>query len=600
MMPSDAAAVSPNPPRRPVSANRDWLRALEMTGRIENEPGRLFPQVIDVLADAHGERPALISDDETLSFAALAERSRRYARWALGEGLGKGDAVALMAPNRAEYLAIWLGLSRVGVITALINTNLSGEALAHALAAAKARRVIVDARLEAAFEDAPEGLWLLGQGRADRPRIDLAVEALSGAPLGVDEARAVSLRDPALLIYTSGTTGRSKAAYVSHHRVLAWTHWFAGLMDAGPDDRLYNCLPMHHSVGGVVASGAVLVGGGSVVLRPKFSASRFWDEVEAHGCTIFQYIGELCRYLLAAPPHPKERAHALRLSCGNGLRPDVWEAFQDRFAIPRVLEFYAATEGTFSLYNVEGRPGAIGRIPAFLSHRFPAAIVRHDAERQAPARDADGRCIACERGEIGEAIGKVAGAGEGGQHRFEGYTDGAETEKKLLRDVFEVGDAWMRTGDLMRQDAQGFYYFVDRVGDTFRWKGENVATLEVAEALGSFPGVTAAAVYGVAVPGADGRAGMAALTADEGLDLVALRAHLAERLPAYARPLFLRIVDELSTTETFKLRKQDLVEEGYDPTRASGRLFVEDSAAGAYVALDAAMFEAIQAGRVRL
>ena len=420
------------------------------------------------------------------------------------------------------------------------------------------------------------------------------------APLSAGEARDVTVRDPALLIYTSGTTGLPKAAFVSHHRVMSWSGWFAGLLDARADDRLYDCLPMHHSVGGVVASGAMLMAGASVVIAPKFSARRFWDDIVRWDCTLFQYIGELCRYLTAAPPSPNERRHRLRLVCGNGLRGDVWTPFQDRFAIPRILEFYAATEGNFSLYNVEGQPGASGRVPAFMAHRFPAAVVAFDPETGAPARGPDGLCVRCVTGQAGEAIGRISAAAGDPAHRFEGYTSRAETEKKVLRDVLEPGDAWLRTGDLMRVDARGFFYFVDRVGETFRWKGENVATGEVAAIIAACPGVADVAVYGVAVPGAEGRAGMAAVVAGEGFDLAILHGRLAEALPAYARPLFLRLAASLAVTETFKRKTGDLAAEGFDPRRIADPLFFDDAAKGAYVRLDAALFSKIAAGGVRL
>jgi fatty-acyl-CoA synthase len=365
------------------------------------------------------------------------------------------------------------------------------------------------------------------------------------------------------------------------------------------EDRLYNCLPMYHSVGGVVASGAVLLAGGAVICREKFSASRFWQDVADSGATIFQYIGELCRYLLAPTAGENNRRdavppHKLRLAVGNGLGGDIWESFQSRFAIPQILEFYAATEGNFSLYNAEGRPGAIGRIPGFLAHRFPTALVRFDDDTGLPARGPDGLCVAVPRGEVGEAIGKIAG----GAARFEGYTDAAATEKKILRDVFAPGDAWVRSGDLMRQDAQGFFYFVDRIGDTFRWKGENVATTEVAAALAGAPGVKAASVYGVAVPGQSGKAGMAALDVEDGFDPAQLRAHLALRLPAYARPLFLRLVQGLSLTETFKPKKQALAQDGFDPGVTGDVLYVD--LGDGYVPLDAALYARISSGLMRL
>jgi fatty-acyl-CoA synthase len=412
------------------------------------------------------------------------------------------------------------------------------------------------------------------------------------------EVRAPAVADRALCIYTSGTTGLPKAANVSHFRLMQWSHWFAGLMDVQPRDRMYDCLPLYHSVGGVVATGATLVGGGAVVLRERFSASGFWKDVVDERCTLFQYIGELCRYLLASPPQAEESRHALRLACGNGLREDVWREFRQRFRIPQILEYYAATEGNFSLYNCEGRPGAIGRIPPFLAHRVPVALVKYDVETAAPARDASGRCVRCAPQEAGEALGQVVS--ENRATRFEGYSEDAASARKILRDVFAAGDAWYRTGDLMRQDEQGFFYFVDRVGDTFRWKGENVSTTEVAGVIAACPGVADATVYGVSVPGSEGRAGMAAVVAAADFDPGELRRALVTRLPDYARPLFLRIVSALELTGTFKLRKQELALEGYDPARVRDALYIEDATRAAYVPLDAELHSRLQAGKLRL
>jgi fatty-acyl-CoA synthase len=363
---------------------------------------------------------------------------------------------------------------------------------------------------------------------------------------------------------------------------------------------MYDCLPMYHSVGGVVATGAVLVRGGSVLIRDKFSAQHFWDDVVGGDCTLFQYIGELCRYLVNAPKHPRERAHRLRLSCGNGLRADIWDKFQKRFAVPRILEFYAATEGNFSLYNVEGKVGAIGRVPSFLAHRFPLALVKFDAATAAPERDGDGFCRRCATGEVGEAIGRIRDNSASPGGTFEGYSSAEQSEQKILRDVFERGDAWYRTGDLMRKDPGGFFYFVDRIGDTFRWKGENVSTLEVAVALTEFPGIMEADVYGVAVPGADGAAGMAAIVSRGELDFGKFREHLARRLPSYARPVFIRITDHMALTGTFKHAKADLVREGFDPAATDDPIYVDDAAARAYVRVDAALYRRIQAGKLRL
>jgi fatty-acyl-CoA synthase len=377
---------------------------------------------------------------------------------------------------------------------------------------------------------------------------------------------------------------------------MQWSHWFGGLIGTTSEDRMYNCLPLYHSVGGVVATGAVLVGGGAVVLRERFSASRFWDDVVRWDCTLFQYIGELCRYLVAAPPHSLERGHRLRLACGNGLRGDIWETFQNRFEIPRIVEFYAATESSFSLYNCEGKPGSIGRIPPFLAHRFPVAIVKTDLDTGETPRGTDGFCIRCAADDVGEAIGKLADS----SGRFEGYTDVAASERKILRDVFEIGDAWYRTGDLMRKDQAGYFYFIDRLGDTFRWKGENVSTTEVEEALATCRGVIEAVVCGVAVPGMDGRVGMAALVTGAEFLLADFANHVAARLPDYARPVFLRICNSIAVTGTFKPQKQALARDGLNPSAINDALYVFDRSRAEFVRIDSGLYGCIQRGEMRL
>jgi fatty-acyl-CoA synthase len=586
----------------------DWVRALEATAPIAAHPQRLLPTIIAELARTRSDAPALLSADESLTYGALAARSNRYARWALDLGLGKGDVVGLMMPNRPEYMAIWLGLSSVGVVVALINTQLRGPSLAHCIDVVAPKHMIVAAEFCGEFRAAAvllsrPKIWSHGagsNGAGEFDRIDRAVEQFSGEPLMQAERRAVTIADRALSIYTSGTSGLPKAANVSHRRLLQWSLWFAGLMNAGPADRLYDCLPMYHSVGGVVATGAVLVRGGSVLIRDKFSAQHFWNDVVDGDCTLVQYIGELCRYLLNAPKNPRERAHRLRLCCGNGLKADVWEKFQERFAIPRILEFYAATEGNFSLYNVEGKVGAIGRVPSFLAHRFPLTLVKFDSAAGLPARDENGFGIRCAANETGEAIGRIRRDSTPGSGDFEGYTSAEDSERKILRDVFERGDAWYRTGDLMRMDDNGFFYFVDRVGDTFRWKGENVSASEVAATLAAFPGIKEANVYGVHIPGADGAAGMAAIVVVGELDFDELREHLARLLPPYARPKFLRVTDRIAATSTFKHTKAELQHEGFDPAATNDPIYFDDAAKKAFVRLDAALYARIQVGKVRL
>jgi fatty-acyl-CoA synthase len=578
-------------------AREAWFRALHRVAPIERHPTVTLPVLIDELADRHESSPALISSEATLTYRALAQRCNQYARWGMLHGLKSGDTVCLVMENCAEYLAVWLGLTRIGVIVALANTHLSGESLAHAINIVSPKLILVGASKVSVLRGACDALpakipcWVRGRTAEDVAPIEPDLFVQPDATVMEAQGAASSIDTTALLIYTSGTTGLPKAAKVSHRRVMQWSHWFAGLMDTGPQDRMYDCLPLYHSVGGVVATGAMLVAGGAVVLRERFSASHFWHDIRQQRCTLFQYIGELCRYLVNAPHDADEAHHALRLACGNGLRADIWRTFETRFRIPRILEYYAATEGTFSLYNCEGEPGAIGRIPPYLRQHLPVELLRFDVDRGEPWRDAEGFCRRCDVNEVGEAVG---------MGRFDGYVDSQASAAKILEHVFTAGDAWYRSGDLMRCDERGFYYFVDRVGDTYRWKGENVSTTEVLAALKTMPGVLDAVVYGVSVPGADGRAGMAALVIDARFDLGHFRSTVAQRLPAYARPAFLRLLPRLETTSTFKPIIRELVGTSFNPALVADPLYVDSPAARAYVALDPATYAAVLSGDIRL
>jgi fatty-acyl-CoA synthase len=582
------------------------LRSLKITTPIAKNPTRVFPNVIEELADKFGDAPALLSDRERFSYRMLEERSNRYARWALAQGLGKGEAVCLLMPNRPEYMAIWLGITRIGGVVSLLNTNLSGHSLAHCINIVEPKHVIVASELGSTFATTRVHLatnatiWSHGDGAPEFARIDTEIAGLSGERLAAVERRPLTIEDRALFIYTSGTTGLPKAANINHYRLMLASHGFAGAMNTKANDRIYVCLPMYHTTGGVCAIGSVLVNGGSAAIRERFSGREFWDDIVRFDCTLFQYIGELCRYLVNSPPHPNETRHRLRLCCGNGLRPDVWADFQKRFRIPHILEFYAATEGNVVMFNFEGKEGAVGRIPWFVAGRFPTAIVRFDIEKEQVVRNADGFCIPCEPNEIGEVIGKIINDPDKPSSRFEGYASQDDTERKILRGAFETGDAWFRTGDLMRKDENGYFYFIDRIGDTFRWKGENVATSEVSEAITTFPGISHANVYGVTIPGRDGRAGMAAIMVDGDLDLAAFRAHVARQLPDYARPVFLRVQGEMDITATFKQRKVDLVRQGFDPGGTRDPIYFSDPASQSYVRLDQDLYGRIQSGQVRI
>src|SRR5271170_4857936 len=588
-----------------TSTAKCWSRALELTAPIHRNRERVMSTVIEELAARCGDAPALLSDREQFSYRALTERSNQYARWALAQGLTKGDVVGLLMTNRPEYLAIWLGITSVGGVVSLLNTNLPGPSLAHCINVVSPTHLVVAAEFSSQLTTTLPGLsmaptiWIHGGEHEYFRQIDLEVARNSGEMLSKDERRPPTIEDRALYIYTSGTTGLPKAARVSHARIMQWSLWFAGMMGAQPTDRMYNCLPMYHSVGGVLAPGAILAAGGALVIREKFSTSQFWSDVVRWDCTIFQYIGELCRYLLHAAPSANETAHRIRVACGNGLAPGVWDSFKERFCIPQILEFYAATEGGVSLFNVQGKPGAIGHIPTYLAHRFSPALVVFDVEKGEPMRNAQGFCIRCAPNEAGEAIGKVVDDPSNLGSRFEGYTNHEASQKRILRDVFELGDAWVRTGDLMRKDEQGYYYFVDRIGDTFRWKGENVATSEVSEAICAFPGVKHANVYGVAIPATEGRAGMATLVTEDELDLAEFRQHLMDRLPPYARPLFLRIRKNMDLTGTFKYSKTDLARQGFNPATSDDAVYFNDLESGAFTRLDQQSYDCIQMGAIR-
>lgn len=547
-------------------------------------------------------RAAIVCGEETLSYATLDSAANRFAHWARSQGVGRGDCVAILLENCPEYLACWLGLFKLGAIAALINTNLRGEALAHSVSDCGARHIVVGPEFANEYlvartkYSAPARAWVLGGARSGCDDLGAALAAGSDRPADAAWRAGLTCADKAFYVFTSGTTGPPKAANISHYRALFMMHGFSGAAGTRANDRIYNVLPLYHSAGGICAPGMALTTGGCLILRRKFSVHEFWQDCARYKPTVFQYIGELCRYLVNAPPSPHERDHNLRLAIGNGLGADIWQRFQTRFAIPHIIEFYGATEGNVVLMNYDGRVGAVGRVPWYARFLRPVRLVNFDVEREIPVRDESGFCTEAADCEMGEAIGKITRAP---LTRFEGYTRQADTEKKILRHVFQPGDAWFRTGDLMRRDGLGYFYFVDRIGDTFRWKGENVSTGEVAEALHGIGGVAEANVYGVRVPGHEGRAGMAALVTDPTFDVSRVAPELAKKLPDYARPVFLRLLPQMAITGTFKLRKVELAAEGFDPGRVADRLYVFAPASSRYVPLDAELHEEILAGRLQ-
>ncbi|MEQ1819682.1 MAG: long-chain-acyl-CoA synthetase [Terricaulis sp.] len=561
-----------------------------------------FEEAVDKFAD----HTALVFEGERYTYRQLDALANRFAAWADAQGLKAGDTVAILLPNRAEYIPAWVGLSKLGIASALINNNLTGAALAHCLSISNADHVITDTESLSAIETIRAGLarplsyWVIDSDFAaapDRHALDLKEPKL--APERPAKARRAGqkARDVALYIYTSGTTGMPKAAKITHMRAQLYMRSFAGATKANAEDNIYCVLPLYHATGGLCGVGSALLNGGTVVLRRKFSASHFWGDVIDNGCTMFVYIGELCRYLVNQSPTPKDRAHKLRLAFGNGLRPEVWDEFQARFNVPRIMEFYGSTEGNVSMFNFDGQPGAIGRVPPYLQRNFAVRLVKFDVESEMPVRDENGICVLCDVGEPGEAVGLIK---DDARHNYTGYADKAASERKILRDVLEKGDSWFRTGDLMRQDKDGYFYFVDRIGDTFRWKGENVSTTEVAEVISRYQGVDEANVYGVKIGKLDGRAGMAAITPGDGFKIEGLRDYLVHELPSYARPLFIRIAPAIETTGTFKYRKVDLVRDGFDPAKVEQALYFDQPEKFAYIPITHDLYAQIQDGAFKL
>ncbi|HEY0436538.1 MAG TPA: AMP-binding protein, partial [Phenylobacterium sp.] len=349
---------------------REWrfLRGLNRTlGRVKSiapDSPNLICDDIQAAVEKFRDRNALTFEGRTVSYAELDAIANRFAHWGKGLNLRKGQTVALFMPNRLEYFCVWYGLSKIGVVTALINNQLAGLPLAHCLKIAGAAHVIVDAETSATFEAArnllekPMQQWVLGPAHGEQRDLVQALKSCSQLPPDRSVREDMRARDTALYIFTSGTTGMPKAARITHVRAQLYMRGFAGSTNARASDRIYVALPLYHATGGLCALGAAFLNGGSVFLRRKFSATHFWKEAADEGCTMFVYIGELCRYLVNQPPSEDETRHKIRLAFGNGLRPDIWPVMKQRFKIPEILEFYGATEGNVSMFNFDGREGA--------------------------------------------------------------------------------------------------------------------------------------------------------------------------------------------------------------------------------------------------
>ncbi|XP_057580019.1 long-chain fatty acid transport protein 2 [Hippopotamus amphibius kiboko] len=552
-------------------------------------------------------KPFLRFRDETLTYAQVDRRSNQAAR-ALRDHLGlrQGDCVALFMGNEPAYVWLWLGLIKLGCAMACLNYNIRGKSLLHCFQCCGAKVLLASPELKAAVEEVLPSLkkdnvavYYLSRS-SDTDGVDSLLDK-------VDEASTESIPEswrsevtfftPALYIYTSGTTGLPKAAVINHRRI-----WYGmGLAVAcgvREDDVVYTTLPLYHSAALLIGLHGCILTGATMALRAKFSASQFWDDCRKYNVTIIQYIGELLRYLCNSPQKPNDGDHKVRLAIGNGLRGDVWREFIKRFGDIHIYEFYASTEGNVAFVNYPRKIGAVGRLNYLHKKAIIFELIKYDVEKDEPVRDENGYCIKVPKGEVGLLVCKITQLTP-----FSGYAGGkTQTEKKKLRDVFKKGDLYFNSGDLLMIDQDNFIYFHDRVGDTFRWKGENVATTEVADIVGLVDFVQEVNVYGVSVPGHEGRIGMASIKMkeDHEFDGRKLFKHVADYLPNYARPRFLRIQDTIEITGTFKHRKVTLVEEGFNPAVIKDGLYFLDDKAETYVPMTEDIYNAINDKTLKL
>ena len=529
---------------------RGALTGLLVTPTSKTSIGKVFAD----RAARHGDRTFLRFGDRAISYRQANETANRYAAVLADRGVRRGDVVGIMLRNSPEVVLTMLAVVKCGAVAGMLNYNQRADILAHSLGLLNAAVVVTSSDLIEPIVDSGAG----GLEMADLITIDnlttLAENKPAANPASASEVQA---KDTAFYIFTSGTTGHPKASVMTHQRWLRALAGFSGLgVRLRGGDTMYCALPLYHNNALTVALSSVIDAGATLALGATFSASRFWDEVIAADATAFIYIGELCRYLLNQPPKPTDRAHRVRVIVGNGLRPDIWDEFIARFGIKRVVEFYAASEGNTAFINIFNIPRSTGINP------MPLAYVEYDVESGEPVRGADGRVRRVPPGRPGLLLSPVSRLSP-----FDGYTDSAASEKKLVRNAFRDGDVWFNTGDVMSPQGMGHAAFTDRLGDTFRWKGENVATTDVEAALSGAPGVAECTVFGVEIPDTGGRAGMAAVKLRDGatFDGKALAQTLSGQLPGYAVPLFIRIVESLETTATFKSRKVELRNQAYGP-----------------------------------
>lgn len=492
----------------------------------------------------------------------------------------------------------------LGVVPALINSNLKKSGLLHTIRIVNSKAIIYSAEtepdvLEALSESDEEypQLFCVDQVQNENKGIDLSSYLAKESTQTLDKSYT-GYNDELFYIYTSGTTGLPKAAVIKNSRFMFAVYALYCMTKIVKSDVLYSPLPMYHTAAGAMVTGNAVMEGVSMVSRKKFSASKYWSDCCRTNVTCGQYIGEIARYLYSTPISPLETQHKIRMMFGNGLRREIWEKFTSRFQIPLICEFYGSTEGNCSVGNISGRVGAVGFVSVIFPFLLPLGLIQVDEETREPLRDENGLCIPCKIGTPGEIVGRIE---KGHPVRdFHGYADKSATKKKILTDVWKKGDICFRSGDILEMDEFGWLFFKDRAGDTFRWKGENVSTAEVEAVCSSILALKDCVVYGVEIPGCEGRAGMLALPdPSREVDLSKLLDGLEARLPAYARPMFIRVVNEIELTATFKLKKKDLQRDGFDKNLVKDPLYIIDKKSRSYKELDDELFSEIMDGKMK-
>ncbi|KAF1835496.1 long-chain fatty acid transporter-like protein [Decorospora gaudefroyi] len=556
------------------------------------------------------DHPFLIFEGKTWTYKEFFEAFTRVANWLIDDlGVQVNEIVAIDGGNSPEYLMVWFALDAIGAVPSFVNWNLTGPGLVHCAKICNTRYLITDSDVKGNVEPCSTELKDLS---ITIQYYDSSFFASLSNKTPIPESRrdGISIESLRGLIYTSGTTGLPKAVVMSTGRDLVLSYTVAEYLGLKKEDRMYTCMPLYHGAAHALCTTPTIHAGSTMVLSRRFSHRTFWPEVAGSGATIIQYVGELCRYLLNGPTNPYERKHKVQIAWGNGLRPDVWERFRERFNIPIINELYAATDGLGAMFNRNAGPftaNCIGLRGLIWNWKFghQEVMVKMDVDTEDIMRDANGFAIRCGVNEPGQVLHKLTPetvAAAPGYYNNEGATQG-----RRITDVFEKGDMWFKSGDMMRQDSEGRVYFVDRLGDTFRWKSENVSTNEVADMMGKYPQIAETNAYGVLIPGYDGRAGAASIVMADGVteatfDFQALAKHAKAVLPTYAVPLFLRVTPALEYTGTLKVQKGRLKQEGVDPEKITGedRIYWLPPGSDRYLPFEKKDWEGIISGSLRL